>query len=57
MPWLIQENLAIDWAQGRVQIQRQGNVLQLPIYRYQAEKSGFEMVNVCTAKQMVRWFR
>ena len=44
MPWLIEENPAIDWAQGRVQIQRQGNILQLPVYHYQSEKSDLEMV-------------
>ena len=32
MPWLIQENPVIDWARGQVQIQRQGNVLQLPVH-------------------------
>ena len=32
MPCLIQGNLVIDWAQGQVQTQNQGNVLQLPIY-------------------------
>ena len=57
MPWLIQENLAIDWARGQVQIQRQGNVLQLPVHRYEAKTTDIEMVNVCTAKQMVKWFR
>ena len=46
MPWLIQENLAIDWARGQVQIQRQGNVLQLPIHRYEAKTADIEMVNV-----------
>ena len=56
MPWLIQENPAIDWARGRVQIQRQGNVLQLLVYCYQSEKSGLEMVNMCTIKKMVKWF-
>ena len=56
MPWLIQENPAIDWARGQVQIQRQGNVLQLPVHRYEAKTADIEMVNVCTAKQMVKWF-
>ena len=56
MPWLIQENPAIDWARGQVQIQRQGNVLQLPVHRHQAKANEFEMINLCTAKQMVRWF-
>ena len=54
MPWLIQENLAIDWARGQVHIQRQGNVLQLPVHRYEAKTADIEMVNVCTAKQMVK---
>ena len=56
MPRLIQENPIIDWARGRVQIQRQGDVLQLPVYHYQSKTAELEMVNLCTAKQMVKWF-
>ena len=57
MPWLMQENPAIDWARGQVQIQRQSNVLRLPVHRYKSEKADLEMVNVSTTKQMVKWCR
>ena len=30
--------------------------MQLPMCWYQSEKSDLEMVNVCTAKQMMKWF-
>ena len=57
MPWLIQENPVIDWARGQVTIQRQGNVLTLPVYQHQVNEPSMDVVSVCTAQQMLSWFR
>ena len=57
MPWLVQENPIIDWKWRQVTIQRSGSVITLPIVRNHYVKSIIETVNLCSAKQVERWFR
>ena len=57
IPWLEYENPIIDWARRQVTIQRPGCILTLPVVRRRQQKPSIETVNLCSAKQVARWFR
>ena len=57
MPWLVQENPIIDWKRRQVTIQRSGSVITLPVVRRHQVKPIIEAVNLCSSKQVARWFR
>ena len=57
IPWLEYENPDIDWTRRHVTIQRPGCILTLPVVRRRQQKPSIETVNLCSAKQVARWFR
>ena len=57
IPWLEYENPIIDWTRRHVTIQRPGCILTLPVVRRRQQKPSIETVNLCSAKQVARWFR
>ena len=56
MPWLVQENPIIDWKWRQVTIQRSGSIITLPIVTRHHVKPIIETVNLCSPKQVERWF-
>ena len=56
MPWLVQENPIIDWKRRQVTIHRSGSVITLPVVWRHHVKPIIETVNLCSAKQVKRWF-
>ena len=57
MPSLEYENPIIDWTRKQVTIQRPGCILTLPVVRKRQMKPSIETINLCSAKQVGRWFR
>ena len=57
MPWLIQANPTIDWTSGRVTVEQDRTTVSLPLVSRHAIGPKIDMVNLCSAKQMARWFR
>ena len=57
IPWLEYENPIIGWTRRHVTIQRPGCILTLPVVRRRQQKPSIEKVNLCSAKQVARWFR
>ena len=57
MPWLVQENPIIGWKRRQVTIQRSGSFITLQVVRRHHVKPIIETVNLCSRKQVERWFR
>ena len=57
IPWLTSENPTIDWAKGQVTVEKKSCVLSLPLATKQKKTPTVDEVNMCSAKQMARWFR
>ena len=56
IPWLEYENPIIDWTRRQVTVQRPGCILTLLVMRKRQMKPIIEIVNLCSAKQVARWF-
>ena len=57
MPWLVQANPTIDWTNGRVTVEQDRTTLRLPLVQHRTTGPKIDSVNLCSAKQMARWFR
>ena len=57
IPWLVKANPNIDWTAGRVTVERKQSILHLPLVPRKKPESVVQEVNLCTAKQMAKWFR
>ena len=57
IPWLEYENPIIDWTRRQVTIQRPSCILTLLVIQKRHMKPSIETVNLCSAKQVARWFR
>ena len=56
IPWLEYENPIIDWTRRPVTIQRPGCILTLLVVQRRQMKHSIETINLCSAKQVARWF-
>ncbi len=57
IPWLKQENPQINWTQGIVLVEKENRVLSLPLVPKGSQKPRIEEINMCSAKQINRWFQ
>ena len=56
MPWLVMEDPDISWRNRTVAVQQKGSFIQLPLLRLAGNIPQVDEINMCSAKQMSRWF-
>ena len=56
MPWLVMEDPDISWRNRTVAVQQKGSFVQLPVLRPAHNIPQVDEINMCSAKQMSRWF-
>ena len=56
MPWLVMEDPDISWRNRTVAIQQKESFIQLPLLRPAGNIPQVDEINMCSAKQMSRWF-
>ena len=56
MPWLVMEDPDISWRNRTVAVQQKGSFVQLPVLRPVGNIPQVDEINMCSAKQMSRWF-
>ena len=56
MPWLVMEDPDISWRNRTVAVQQKESFIQLPVLRPAGNIPQVDEVNMCSTKQMSRWF-